>query len=168
MADIREQIDKGQKKWRQGVDPTVTDINDYVKFKTLEYAYYKFTNDDLWEQFKEDFAGFTEAIFKACNLRNVYNLRTLLRNQGVWVAGDRRITIAQSLYNTVYEEDPVEWSEEEILEHIRAKGPFRSYKLNRISGVIANSLNHQIRDMDWSSFEAQLIGQSTLNVQATD
>ena len=50
MADIRRQIDNGQKKWRQGPDLTsANDINDYVKFKTLKYAYYKFTNDDLWE-----------------------------------------------------------------------------------------------------------------------
>jgi hypothetical protein len=80
MADIRRQIDEGQKKWRQGVNPTSIEVNDYVKFKTLEYAYYKFTNDDLWEQYKEDFAGFTEAIFKTYN---IYKLRILLRNQGV-------------------------------------------------------------------------------------
>jgi hypothetical protein len=147
MADIRRQIDEGQKKWRQGVDPTSIEVNDYVKFKTLEYAYYKFTNDDLWEQYKEDFTGFIEAIFKTCN---ICKLRILLRDQGVWVARNRQITTARSLYNTLCEEDPVEWSKEEILEQIRAKGPFKSYKLNRISGVIDNSLNHQIREMDWT------------------
>ena len=31
-------------------------------------------NDDLWEQYKEDFAGFMEAIFKAYNLTPIYNL----------------------------------------------------------------------------------------------
>jgi SNF2 family DNA or RNA helicase len=161
MADIRRQIDDGQKKWRQGPDLTsANDINDYVKFKTLEYAYYKFTNDDLWEQYKEDFAGFTEAIFKTCS---ICKLRILLRDQGVWVARNRQITTARSLYNTLYEEDPVEWSKEEILEQIRAKGPFKSYKLNRISGVIDNSLNHQIREMDWTGL---VIIDS--NVQVTD
>jgi hypothetical protein len=82
MADIRRQIDDGQKKWRQGPDLTSTNnINDYVKFKTLEYVYYKFTNDDLWEQYKEDFADFTEAIFKT--YKGICKLRILLRNQGV-------------------------------------------------------------------------------------
>jgi hypothetical protein len=79
MADIREQINEGQKKWRQGPDFTsINDVNGYVKFKTLEYVYYKFTNNDLWEQYKEDFIGFTEAIFKTC--KGIRNLRTLLRN----------------------------------------------------------------------------------------
>jgi len=55
-------------------------INDYIKFKTLEYTYYKFTNDDLWEQYKEDFTGFIEVIFKTCN---IYKLWILLRDQGV-------------------------------------------------------------------------------------
>ena len=106
MADIHRQIDNGQKKWRQGPDLTsANDINDYVKFKTLKYAYYKFTNDDLWEQYKEDFAGFTEAIFKTCN---ICKLRILLRDQGVWVARNRQITTARSLYNTLCKEDLVE------------------------------------------------------------
>ena len=81
MADIRGQINKGQKKWRQGVDLTsIGDINDYIKFKTLEYAYYKFTNDDLWEQYKEDFTGFIEAIFKTYSHIGICNLWTLLCN----------------------------------------------------------------------------------------
>ena len=141
MADIRRQIDDGQKKQRQGPDLTsANDVNDYVKFKTLKYAYYKFINDDLWEQYKEDFTDFTEAIFKTC--KGICKLRILLCDQGVWVTRNRQITTAQSLYNTLCEEDPVEWSKEEILEQIRAKGPFKSYKLNRISGVIDNSLNY--------------------------
>ena len=34
----------------------------------------------MWEQYKEDFVDFTEAIFKACKLIALYNLRTLLYN----------------------------------------------------------------------------------------
>ena len=84
MADISKQVSKGQKKWSQGVDLTsISDVNDYIKFKVLKYRHYKLTNDDLWEQYKEDFADFTETIFKACNLAAIYNLRTLLRHQGV-------------------------------------------------------------------------------------
>ena len=52
MADISKQVSEGQKKWRQGVDLTSTnDVNDYIKFKILEYEYYKLMNDDLWEQY---------------------------------------------------------------------------------------------------------------------
>ena len=75
MADISKQISEGQKKWSQGVDFTsINDINNYIKFKILEYRHYNFTNDNIWEQYKEDFTNFIEAIFKACNLAVIYNL----------------------------------------------------------------------------------------------
>ena len=58
---------------------SIVNVNNYIKFKTLEYEYFKFININLWEQYQEDFADFTEAIFKACNLAAICNLRTLLR-----------------------------------------------------------------------------------------
>jgi len=80
MADISKQVSEGQKKWSQGVDLTSTnDVNDYIKFKVIEYGHYNFINDDMWEQYQEDFADFTEAIFKTCDRIATYNLRTLLR-----------------------------------------------------------------------------------------
>ena len=53
-------------------------INNYTNFKILKYGYFKLLNNNLQEQYKEDFADFTEAIFKACNLIAIHNLRTLL------------------------------------------------------------------------------------------
>ena len=50
MADIRKQVSEGQKKWSQGVDLMSTnDVNDYIKFKVIEYGHYNFLNDDIWE-----------------------------------------------------------------------------------------------------------------------
>jgi hypothetical protein len=75
MADISKQIDEGQKKWRQGVDVTSTnDVNNYIKFKVFKYGHYKLLNNDLWEQYKEDFVDFIEATFKAYDLAAIYNL----------------------------------------------------------------------------------------------
>jgi hypothetical protein len=84
MEDISKQVKEGQRRWRQGIDLTsVDDVNDYIEFKTLEYKYYKLVNDDLWEQYKEDFADFIETIFKDCEPTTICNLRTLLCDQGV-------------------------------------------------------------------------------------
>jgi hypothetical protein len=52
----------------------VENVNDYIKFKILEYEHFKFINDDLWELYKEDFADFIEVVFKACNPINIRNL----------------------------------------------------------------------------------------------
>ena len=58
---------------------SITDVNNYIKFKILKYGHYKLLNDDIQEQYKEDFADFTEDTFKACSIIPIRNLRTLLR-----------------------------------------------------------------------------------------
>ena len=55
-------------------------VNDYISFKILKYRYFKLINNDLQEQYQEDFIDFMEAIFKTCNPTTIYKLRTLLRN----------------------------------------------------------------------------------------
>ena len=120
-------------------------------------------DDDLWEQYQEDFADFTEAIFKACNPVTIRNLRTLLCDQGVWVERNKRVTIAQALYNTIHEEDQTEWTKEEILDQVDTINKlFASFKLNKIASLIPNILN-QIRPTDPSGFRTDLTGQNTPN-----
>ena len=68
---------------------SITDVNNYIKFKVLEYEYFKLINDDLWEQYKEDFADFIEATFKAYSIIPIRNLQNLLCYQGVWVEKDK-------------------------------------------------------------------------------
>ena len=53
---------------------SINDVNDYVEFKILKYRYYNFINDDMWEQYKEDFVDFMEVIFKTCKLIAIRNL----------------------------------------------------------------------------------------------
>ena len=64
---------------------SIVNVNNYIKFKTLKYEYFKLININLQEQYQEDFADFMEAIFKVYNPTTIYNLWTLLYNQGVWV-----------------------------------------------------------------------------------
>jgi hypothetical protein len=50
ITDLDKQIDEGQEKSRKGPNLTsVTNTGNYIKFKTLEYKYFKLINDDLWE-----------------------------------------------------------------------------------------------------------------------
>jgi hypothetical protein len=62
---------------------SITDVISYIKFKTLKYKYFKLMNNDLWEQYKEDFSDFMEPVFRNYIIIAVRNLRALLRNQGV-------------------------------------------------------------------------------------
>ena len=53
---------------------STNDVNDYIQFKLLKYKYFKPTNNDMQEQYKEDFIDFMEATFKAYSLMTTYNL----------------------------------------------------------------------------------------------
>ena len=53
---------------------SITNVNNYIKYEILKYRYFKLINNNLWEQYKEDFTDFTEAIFKACNPTAIRNL----------------------------------------------------------------------------------------------
>ena len=58
----------------------IDNVNNYISFKILKYGHFKLIDNDLQEQYQEDFINFTEAIFKACNPITIYNLQTLLYN----------------------------------------------------------------------------------------
>jgi hypothetical protein len=53
---------------------SISDVNDYIEFKILEYRHYNFINNDMWEQYKEDFVDFIEATFKTYKLIITHNL----------------------------------------------------------------------------------------------
>jgi hypothetical protein len=61
----------------------------------------------------------------------------------------------------------MEWTKEQILDHIKTSRLFASFKLNRISSLIADPFN-QIRPTDLSGFGINLTDQSTPNPQVTD
>ena len=53
---------------------SMDEVNDYIYFKILKYRHFKLLNNNLQEQYKEDFADFTETIFKACSIISIRNL----------------------------------------------------------------------------------------------
>ena len=106
MADIRTQVEAGQERWGRGIDvqsdkTTTTDIDDFIKFKALEYEDADLKDDDMWEVYKDDFKDFTVEIFRNCNQILIRKLRTILRTNGVWVQKHRDTTVPKSLFNTI-------------------------------------------------------------------
>ena len=52
ILNIRAQVNAGQKKWGKGIDlqsnkTTIKDINEFIKFKILEYKAYNFKDNKL-------------------------------------------------------------------------------------------------------------------------
>ena len=129
MMTLEQQVKDRRQKWSQGVFPTdVISANEYIEFKLLENEYFDFKDRDLWDQFKEDFTGFTEEILKACHQPTIYKLRTFLRDHGVWVLEHKNTSVAKSLSNTIKEEDYIRHTRIELLDH-RSLSPRFSYLL---------------------------------------
>ena len=53
---------------------SITNVNNYIKFKILKYGHYKLLNNNIQEQYKEDFIDFTEDTFKAYSIIPICNL----------------------------------------------------------------------------------------------
>jgi hypothetical protein len=134
MADVRERIKEGQSRWKDGIDAQSEDvdkeeINEFIQYKHLEYEAYKMMDDDLWEVYRDDFSTFTTQTFKDCNQTTIRNFRQFLRVHGVWVKKHRYTTVAESLFNTLQEEEPMEWTESEIRDHMATGGEFKSGRI---------------------------------------
>jgi hypothetical protein len=147
MSENKE-MKAGRVKWPKGIDIEVAgieEIDDFIAFKVTEYIHYDFQDDELWELYKEDFKDFTIAIFKDCNQPGIRKLRAMLRMYGVWVRKDRRKTVAESLYNTLQEDEPTEWTAQEIEEHLQTVREFKSgrlnYMLSRDNNEVASSVH---------------------------
>jgi hypothetical protein len=54
------------------------EINNFLKYKLLEYETPQVRDDDLWDAYHEDFNTFTVAIFKDCSQKDIRNLRYYL------------------------------------------------------------------------------------------
>lgn len=150
-SDLKTQVDEGQKKWTSGPDITnKVDVNEYIKFKLVEYEYFDAKDYDLWETFREDFAEFKEETFKNCNQLIIRNLRKCLCTRGVYVLREKRTTVAKSLHNLILENEPSTWNQELIAEYFNSYGPFNSCNpmiKNFIGDSGANTNNEQAIDL---------------------
>jgi hypothetical protein len=128
---MSDQPDYDLSKWKRGInaaEPDTDEINAFIDWKLTEYNKDKWRDDNMWEVYLEDFNTFTVDIFKACQQTLIRKLRSHLRSNGVWVKVDRRVTVAQSLFETLGEKDPTEWSNTEMREQLKKEG-FNSYRL---------------------------------------
>jgi hypothetical protein len=123
----------GRDKWEAGFNvtsATITDVNNYLLYKGAEYRLYHLCDNDLWGAFREDFSQFTLKAFTAANNAIVRQLQYQLRSYGVWVDTNRNMGAGKALYKLLKEEVPFEWPTDEVLFHVKTKGPFTSPYIN--------------------------------------
>ena len=98
--------------WGNSFDPTDANqltpenISGYIACMTIIYKSRKYTGDNLWQFFYEDFEGFTTEIFAKAHRQAVWDLRAHLESQGVWVKEVKGTSYAKVLQTCLEEEDP--------------------------------------------------------------
>jgi hypothetical protein len=109
-------------RWGDPFDPTDKDqlttenISGYIACMTVIYQSRRYTDNNLWQMFHEDFEGFTTEIFSKAHRQALRDLRAHLYNQGVWVKDVKGSSYAKALQACLQEEDPHIWTEVEIKE----------------------------------------------------
>jgi hypothetical protein len=94
-------------------------LNGYITCMLLSYQGKFREGLDLWEEFHEDFQGFTVEIFTRANRKALKPLREHLVIHGVWVEKARgNISWAKCLYDCLQEAEPAEWTEERLKERV--------------------------------------------------
>lgn len=115
------------------------EIDNFIKKTLKEFTSYNFKDDNLWEAYQDEFSDKTLDDFQAASRTALRSLRTYLSSHGVWVKWDRHTTMAVSLFNTLSEESPTEWTKEDI---INSNETFDSVK---IINVMKNSQNYSVQ-----------------------
>jgi hypothetical protein len=116
-----------EKRWGKPFDPadenqlTTENISGYIAHMTKIYQSHKYRDDYLWQIFHEDFEGFTTEIFTKAHRLAIRDLRSYLYNHGVWVRRVKGTSYARVLQACLEEEDPHEWTEQEIEERTKAQ-----------------------------------------------
>ena len=132
MSQSGEEYDT--RRWdTDGLDASVSDkdeISAFIRWKVAEYAKDQWRDDDLWEMYHDDFKTFTQQHFEQSSSSAVRALRNHLRENGVYGVAKRGTPIARALRMLLEEEEPTEWSEQEIKEQL-SKGKFNSCRLNQ-------------------------------------
>ena len=96
-------------------------------------------DDALWAQYKEDFKDFTTETFRKAKPGTVRTFRKFLRCRGVRVEMEsRKANINQSMANILDEEDPAEWSDDDIRLLIKHAGDvdFASPAISRMVRLV--------------------------------
>ena len=93
--------------------PALTDADEthattWVAKMIDEYSGAMVWDDQLFDDFKVDFEGWTKDTFLKVERNTLRSLKTVLRNRGIYT-GKNRATVVNSMYKTLAMDNPPEW-----------------------------------------------------------
>ena len=104
----------------------------FITWRINRYGEFNYRDYDLWAAFVEDFIDFTETHFQLANKDCVRNLRDFLCANGVYVHRQARVSMAKELFKVLQEDNPHEWTDDEIQNQIKSSQGFNSILKSRL------------------------------------
>ena len=144
MTDIGVPTGRGRGKGKQraeyqGDDPQPSNgksAEECEKFILTRLRIYRENNvmdQNLWQMYRADFAGWHKDTFTKCDEALLILLRDNLRRHGVWVIKDPNLPAQKALTATLFEDTQKVWTQHEIEQHIATDGAFNSVTVSTIN-----------------------------------
>ena len=114
-----------EKTWGKSVDTldeknhTEEILNGHITCTLRAWTTMRITDRALWNDFHDEFNGWTPDIFKVANKTALKMLRLHLTTHGVWIRISPGISFAKGLYDCLHEETQHEWTKEDIENHLK-------------------------------------------------
>ncbi|KUL84867.1 hypothetical protein ZTR_08197 [Talaromyces verruculosus] len=113
-----------------------TQLDDYIDTKLAEYQ--EGSDGILWAMFTQDFKDWTLEQLKTASVLRLAKLIILLKSHGVYVDETNAHLVAVNVHAAATEENPHQWTEGEVITHLRKGRTFESLDINaRFASVIA-------------------------------
>ncbi|RKF78038.1 hypothetical protein GcM1_214015 [Golovinomyces cichoracearum] len=93
-------------------------LNTFIQESIEKYKYLELRDGNLWEIFQDGLKGWKLDDFKSISSQYITGLRNQLRRRGVLIHKGLGFHISQKLFETLNQENPPEWSENEIKDQI--------------------------------------------------
>jgi hypothetical protein len=136
VATYAKSIDEDWDNWDINLaDCTAPQVNGFIIYKIIFYRSRHYTDEQLWEYFREDFAGWTTATWAKGHVSIVRDFRDFLRRNGVMIPKDSN-PIAANIQVCIDDKEQPIWTDEEIARQLRksqtnpysSEGNFNSYR----------------------------------------
>jgi hypothetical protein len=121
----------------------IDEKNDYIKERIKSWSRNNFKNENLWEQFRHDFADWNETRFRFTTFEAQRELRAYFRLHDVWIKREREIVITKTFANTMKKETQTSWIEEKI------KNNIESFDFDVINHFRKTNFERKSRDYSW-------------------
>jgi hypothetical protein len=130
----------------------IDEKDHYIRERIRSWSRSNFKDENLWKQFRHDFADWDKARFRLTTLEAQRKLRAYLRLHDVWVKRKREIVITKTFANTMKKETQTSWTEEEM------KSNTESFDSDVINHLRETNFERNSRDYSWqasSRFESR-------------